>query len=100
MYEYDVVTMPREQEKQKKKQSAAPQAPPEQPASGKQLRSNSTVSNDPPTTPPRIRKPTDHFDETQREQEHTGRDAYKTFTLGGSLMCPDGQIYALERKLS
>ena len=67
--------MARKQKKQKIR-TAAPQsqAPPEQPALGKQLRSNSIVSNDPPTTPPHIHKPTVHFDETQGEQGYTSRE--------------------------
>ena len=52
----------------KKKNPAKSRTPPEQPPTGKQTRSNSTVPNDPPPTPPRIRKPTVHFDTIPLDQ--------------------------------
>lgn len=55
----------------KKKNAAKSPTSSEQPPAGKQLRSNSTVLDDPPPTSPRIRRPTVHLDDTQ--VDHTGK---------------------------
>ena len=52
----------------KKKNPTKSRTSSEQAPTGKQTRSNFTVPNDPPPTPPRVRKPTVHFDTIQVDQ--------------------------------